>query len=585
QEISDDSKYAGSFFFTKDAIGRGDGTKLFSTIAYQLALKFPSFRAQIDAAMLGNPTLPTKSIDIQLRYLIIEPLLCVNDWPAHNPTVIIDGLDECAGSKQMQSEILSLISEAITEHNIPLRFLIVSRPEYWISGSFEIGPLVHVTKSLCLRDDVDANWDIEKYLREGFNKIYEENFQIMSSTPRPWPPDHIIRQFVYSASGQYIYASTVLKFVGASSNFCDPREQLHILTTAGPHHASAFSDLDKLYATILSSYPRPHTMKRVLGGLLLYYGEKTIQEMLGVDSGEIQLVLRALSSLIKVSKVEYSEEFRVLEPIFGSPLVEASISFSHLSFCEFLEDESRSGGYAIDESAVETEIICAIIKLGVDIVEDNPRAERTIERIGLSTYRTMLARFLGLLPEVRLDARSIANVLEKLCESLRKIIACKPSHVAQPSHLYWFTTFVLDFLNNMELMAALDDQYWRKKHRHLLQSLTDVLTIAQTISAQQIMDRSPKNSATFAYIALYSPYYSPDVQHSIKDISELKNIGLDTIISDLQHLPDLVYLDFFDSDRGYLGYMHIGPVFSAVHHKVQGQCQENQHIGAWDPQI
>ncbi|PPQ90671.1 hypothetical protein CVT25_004664 [Psilocybe cyanescens] len=585
QEISDDSKYAGSFFFAKDVIGRGDGTKLFPTIAYQLALKFPSFRAQIDAAMLGNPTLPTKSIDIQLQYLIIEPLLRVNDWPAHNPTVIIDGLDECAGSKRMQSEILSLISKAIIEHNIPIRFLIVSRPEYWISDLFEIGPLVHITKPLCLRDDEDADRDIERYLREGFNKIYEENIQIMSSTPRPWPPDHIIRRFVYSASGQYIYASTVLEFVGASSNFCDSREQLRILTTPGPHYASAFSDLDKLYATILSSYPRPNTMKRVLGGLLLGFRKKPIQEMLGVDSGEIQLVLRALRSLIKISKAEYSEEFRVLEPIFGAPLVEASISFSHLSFREFLEDESRSGEYAIDKRAVQNEFICAVLKLGVDIVQDNPRAEQTIERIGLSIYRDMLNGLQYLSMRIGLDVRSIANVLEELCESLRKIIACKPSHVAQASHLYWFTTSVLNFLNDMELMPVLDDQYWRKKHRHLLQSLIDVLTIAQKISAQQIMDRSPKNSATFAYITFYSSYSAPDFHHSIKDISEVMNIGLDTIISDLQHLPDSVYFNFPHSDRGYLGYINTGPVFSAVRHKVQGQCQENQHVVAWDPQI
>ncbi|PPQ94143.1 hypothetical protein CVT25_007981 [Psilocybe cyanescens] len=585
QEISDDSKYAGSFFFAKDVIGRGDGTKLFPTIAYQLALKFPSFRAQIDAAMLSNPTLPTKSIDIQLQYLIIEPLLRVNDWPAHNPTVIIDGLDECAGSKRMQSEILSHISKAIIEHNIPIRFLIVSRPEYWISDSFEIGPLVHVTKPLCLRDDEDADKDIEKYLREGFNKIYEENFQIMSSTPHPWPPDHIIRWFMYSASGQYIYASTVLEFVGASSNFCDPREQLLILTTPGPHRASAFSDLDKLYATILSSYPRPNTMKLVLGGLLLNYGEKTIQEMLGVDSGEIQLVLRALSSLIRISKVEYSEEFRVLEPIFGFPLVEASIEFCHLSFQEFLLDESRSGEYAIDKSAVGNEFICAVLKLGVDIVEDSPRAKVTIERMGLSIYRDMLDGLQYMSMRVRLDVRSIANVLEELCESLRKIIACKPSHVSQARHLYWFTTSVLDFLTDMELMPASDDQYWRKKHLHLLQSLIDVLTVAQTISAQQIMNRSPKNSATFAYINLYSssPYYHRE--HSIEHILESMNIGLDTIISDLQHLPDLVFFYFEHSDRGHLGKIFIGPYFLAVHHKVQGQCQENQHIGVWDHQI
>ncbi|PPQ80389.1 hypothetical protein CVT25_001706 [Psilocybe cyanescens] len=172
QEISEDRKYAGSFFFAKDAIRRGDGNKLFSTISYELALNFPSFRSLTDAAMPDNTTLPTKFIDVELRYLIIEPLLRVNGWPAHSPTIIIDGLDGCAGSKQMQSEIISLLFKAIIEPNIPLRFLIVSRPECWISDSFEVGPLVHATKPLYLRDDKDTDVGIEKYLREGFNTIY-----------------------------------------------------------------------------------------------------------------------------------------------------------------------------------------------------------------------------------------------------------------------------------------------------------------------------------------------------------------------------------------------------------------------------
>ncbi|PPQ88771.1 hypothetical protein CVT25_008629 [Psilocybe cyanescens] len=585
KEISEDSKYAGSFFFAKDAIGRGDGTKLFSTVAYQLAINFPSFRALLDAAMLNDPTLPTKSIDIQLQYLIIEPLLRVNDWPAHSPTIIIDGLDECAGSKRMQSEILSLLSKAIIEHNIPLRFLIISRPEYWISDSFEIGPLVHVTKPFSLRDDKDADVEIEKYLREGFNKIYEENIRIMSSTSRPWPADHIIRRFVSSASGQYVYASTVLEFVGASSNFCDPREQLRILTTPGPHRASAFSDLDKLYATILSSYPRPKTMKRVLGGLLLHFSEKTIQEILGVDSGEIKLVFRALSSLIRIFKAEYSEEFRVLEPIFGSPLVEASISFSHLSFREFLTDESRSGEYAIDESAVRTEFVCAMLKLGVNIVRDSPQAERTISRIGLSTYRRMLHDLRNKSSWIERDANSIVNLLEELCKSLHTIFARNPSHVAQASHVYWFTNAVLDFIDMLQCTWTEDGSYWRKIHRHLLQSLRDVLTVAQTISAKQIMDRSPKNSATFAYLALYSSESLVASVNSLEDISESMNIGLDTIISDLQHLPDLIYFYFYPRGNGYLHIRTVGPVFSAANVKVQDHGQGNQHGATWDHRI
>lgn len=381
QKIAEDSKYAASFFFARDAIGRGDGNYLFSTIAYQLALKFPSLRAIIDAAMLDNPTLPTKSIDVQLRCLIIEPLKCDNDWPAHSPTVIIDGLDECSGSKCMQSEILSAISNAIIEHDIPLRFLIVSRPEYWIADLFELGPLARVTRLLSLRDNEDADGDINKYLRERFDKIYDENIRIMSSTPRPWPPDYIIHRFLTAASGQFVYASTVLNFVESSSNFCDPRGQLLILTTPGPHHASAFTDLDKLYATILSTYPRLDSLKCVLGGILVSVSQTSVQELLGVGAAEFQLALSALSSLIKISRPPCSEIIRdELEPIFGSVFCEAMVSFYHLSFEEFLENESRSGKYAVDREVITARLACAVLNLGNALLQDIPHAEGIIAR-------------------------------------------------------------------------------------------------------------------------------------------------------------------------------------------------------------
>lgn len=198
--------------------------------------------------------------------------------------------------------------------------------------------------------------------------------------PRPWPDDYIIRRFVYEASGQFIYASTVLKFVGDASDFCDPRDQLRILASPGPHRASAFTDLDKLYAAILSAYPRPESMKRVLGGIRLGASRKTIQEFLGVEPGEFQFVMRALSSLIKVYQTTYSEEYRVLESTFGSPLVEEKISFCHLSFEQFLDNESRSGKFAIDPYAISTKILYAILKHGTDIFQDKPEAGQTIAR-------------------------------------------------------------------------------------------------------------------------------------------------------------------------------------------------------------
>lgn len=52
-------------------------------------------RPYVDEVMQRNVTLPTKSVDVQLRTLIIEPFQRLETLPSHIQTVI--GLDECCG--------------------------------------------------------------------------------------------------------------------------------------------------------------------------------------------------------------------------------------------------------------------------------------------------------------------------------------------------------------------------------------------------------------------------------------------------------------------------------------------------------
>jgi len=111
----------------------------------------------------------------------------------------------------------------------------------------------------------------------------------MAGVQRPWPPTNIIDHLVYNASGQFVYASTILKFVG--TEFCDPRIQLDIISTPGPLQVSAFSDLDRLYMKILSAYPRQASLICVLEGLLVGAHPATIEKCFGVEHGELNMVL------------------------------------------------------------------------------------------------------------------------------------------------------------------------------------------------------------------------------------------------------------------------------------------------------
>ena len=85
--------------------------------------------------MRRNPTLPTKSMDVQFHTLIIEPFQQLESLRCHIQSVI----DECHGDRT-QELIRQLISDALIEHKLPLRFLVASHRELHIRDGFDDDP-------------------------------------------------------------------------------------------------------------------------------------------------------------------------------------------------------------------------------------------------------------------------------------------------------------------------------------------------------------------------------------------------------------------------------------------------------------
>ena len=113
-----DENFGASFFFSRGKKGRDDGHFLFSTIAYQLALKVPGLRQHVNHIMERNPTLHTKSMDAQLRNLLINAFRQLSPLLQRPYLVIIDGLDECHDTATQQL-ILRLLCETICKDSVP----------------------------------------------------------------------------------------------------------------------------------------------------------------------------------------------------------------------------------------------------------------------------------------------------------------------------------------------------------------------------------------------------------------------------------------------------------------------------------
>ena len=281
-------------------------------------------------------------MDVQLQSLIIDAFRHLSTLPQRPYLVIIDGLDECH-DKVTQQFILRLLCETITVHKLPLRFLIGSRPESHIRDSFDQESLYTVTRRVILDERFEPGRDIQVFLQDGFEKIYAKN-SILSHVEQPWPGEGIIDLLVQRSSGQFIYAATVLKFVGA--DFCSPTKRLALVLKPD---STAFSDLDQLYTQILSVYPSDANIVHVLGIISVSHGElaEVMENIFGMEEGELKLVLRGLSSLMK----DYNDENK-----HTGATSYVIPHFAHASFGDYLFDSSRSGPFHVNRQEYENHV-------------------------------------------------------------------------------------------------------------------------------------------------------------------------------------------------------------------------------------
>ncbi|KAM6496463.1 hypothetical protein JOM56_009169, partial [Amanita muscaria] len=201
-------KVAASFFFFRSDVNRNDGNRLFTTLAYQLALSMPEIRDHIAHSLSERPDLPRTSVETQFEQLLLAPAVIVDIIKKYQelaPVIIIDGVDECTDEK-IQRLFLKVIGDAVADDRFPLRFLIVSRPEVHIEQT--IRRFQTPILAIDLADLNDANRDIEKYLVDEFSRIASE--QGLDPT---WPGQEIIDDIIYKSSGNFIFASLVIRFV------------------------------------------------------------------------------------------------------------------------------------------------------------------------------------------------------------------------------------------------------------------------------------------------------------------------------------------------------------------------------------
>jgi hypothetical protein len=349
-----------TFFFASwsASMGRRRKTAFVTTIASQLAEYREDLKDAISNAIEKNSRVFKKNLRVQMEILVLAPLREVAlqpDRPQLRGAIIIDGVDECEaeqyhihdGSRanpppartndQDQLEILQVLQAASSDPSFHFRILIASRPERVFRNFFDPQntptPFAH---KLDLHEDYNADDDITLFFEVQFNRLRRQyNF------PPSWPPPGTIQALVKNASGQFIYAATVIRLLETAHR--DPPGALlnAILATGATLEISSnpLEQLDALYTHILESSPDPllsvHWI-RSIGELTEFVKESSasnVHLLLQTDpeSNEAEHLLGNLHSLIRIPP--------------PSDQATTEFSFYHKSLFDFLKDPTRCGNH------------------------------------------------------------------------------------------------------------------------------------------------------------------------------------------------------------------------------------------------
>ncbi|CAA7269439.1 unnamed protein product [Cyclocybe aegerita] len=354
-----------SFFFFRSDSGRNTVKPLVASIAYRVACVVPAARVQIDSIIGVDPLILSYSVEAQLKKLVLDPLRILSDQGYFSetplpPLIVVDGLDECL-DRDAQSHLIQVLSSSMAEHRLPLKILVASRPESHIKLAFSLASEQGAISHLELNDDFHPDDDIRRFLTDKFYEV-QRSHPFRSQIPSSWPSEEQTKTLMRKASGQFIYASLVVRFVNFARD--SPTRSLDIILNLRPppvHRDLPFAELDALYAFILAGTADVDLALKILGlhfalaEDMQYMEEMDVQEievieaLLDLEDGDVRIALSDLSPLLEVA--EFYDE--------GNPY---QITFHHSSFPDFLFDHERSKEYHIDMKNMHAVIFQSLLR-------------------------------------------------------------------------------------------------------------------------------------------------------------------------------------------------------------------------------
>jgi hypothetical protein len=345
EHCADHGRLGAAFFFSR-ANGRNDPKTVVPTIAYQLGVTCVEYKAIISEVIANDILVFKKSARAQFTDLIAGPFLRLKN-NGHRITqeplvIILDGLDECAGMDE-QCEFVEMIREAMTMKDLPLLWLIVSRPEPHLTYMFTRIDFPVKCNKHQLRIDADTRQDVRRYVRDRLNEI---GAKFLGAAAGTWPSSNDFDRLVEIADGLFALATAMLNYIG-DATFANPVKRLRDLLAFIERADDLAVDnplrtLDLLYSRILADVP---PSEWPVTKLLLYVAFSCSDSLKDTQG---------LANLLRLEENEFYAAVRYLHAVIDVPSAEDAAKrlpqMYHTSFLDYLTRSHRSGSFSLGTS-------------------------------------------------------------------------------------------------------------------------------------------------------------------------------------------------------------------------------------------
>jgi len=332
-----DTVLGGSFFCSRSAswAAQRDVRCIIPTLAQLLARQSTTFSKALADELARDPDVVHKHVPVQIETLLSRPLQALKK--SRVPLVfVIDALDECGGQSiangtldntethRIVSEMLeALIAFLSTETDLPVKFLVTSRPETHIRDT----PVADAKFSQVLRlHTVDKNQitaDIRLYIT---TKLY--------STPRLNSrfTNYDVEALVRLCDGLFIVASTALQYIlGAGIDRAAKRFQTLLNASRDGLSPCAAVPLDRMYALIvedaakvdetgMEDLPAMLQLLAVLLSARMILSVSAIADLLGLAKDDVRASSSRLHAVVHVPDDDDEPGLRTLHASFGEYL-------------------------------------------------------------------------------------------------------------------------------------------------------------------------------------------------------------------------------------------------------------------------